>query len=294
MFGLLNVDKREGETSRDVVNQVQRWVRPHKVGHAGTLDPLATGVLVLCLGQATRLIPYVQQMRKHYHATFLLGQQSETEDIEGTVVALDSPPRPTEQAVKHESEQFIGEISQRPPAFSAKKVSGKRAYALARAGQTFTLEAKQVTIYDMRVIRYEYPRLEMAIACGSGTYVRSLGRDLAERLGTAAVMSALRRTAIGPFTAEKACDLTHANKPDIHRHLLPPVLAVGGMPQVTLNAMQWHRIRQGQFIEATDLAHVPPAVTDLAAFRGDGDLVAILTRRGNAQWGASRNFARTS
>ena len=134
LFGLLNVNKPAGVTSRDVVNRVQRLVRPERVGHAGTLDPLATGVLVVCLGPATRLVEYLQRLRKRYRAAFLLGRTSDTEDIEGQVVELAAPPRPTPAQIAAVLPRFLGQIEQVPPAFSALKLAGRRAYELARAG----------------------------------------------------------------------------------------------------------------------------------------------------------------
>src|SRR6478609_12096076 len=207
MFGLLNVDKPAGITSRDVVNRVQRLVRPHKVGHAGTLDPLATGVLVIAIGPATRLIEYVQRMPKSYQGTFLLGRTSDTEDVEGNVVELPHTPVPSRDDILAAIPRFLGTIEQRPPAFSALKVAGQAAYKLARRGEAVELAARPVEIISIDLVRYEYPELELRVRCGSGTYIRSLGRDLAEALGSAAVMSQLRRIAIGPFQVEESLQL---------------------------------------------------------------------------------------
>src|SRR5262245_35406014 len=201
MFGLLNIDKPAGLTSRDVVSRVQRLVRPQKVGHAGTLDPLATGVLVVAVGPATRLVEYVQRMPKTYQGTFLLGRTSDTEDVEGEVVELDSPPVPTRAEIDAALPRFIGTIEQRPPAYSALKVAGRRAHKLARRGEAVELAPRPVEIHAIELLRYEYPEMELRIDCGSGTYVRSLGRDVAEAVDTGAVMAALRRLAIGPFQA---------------------------------------------------------------------------------------------
>ncbi|HEX5470857.1 MAG TPA: tRNA pseudouridine(55) synthase TruB, partial [Lacipirellulaceae bacterium] len=175
-FGVLNVKKPGGATSRDAVDHVQRLVRPAKAGHAGTLDPLATGVLVICVGQATRLIRYVQRMPKTYRAQFLLGRRSETDDIEGQVELMDDCSRPAREAVDHVIAQFIGEIEQKPPAHSAIKLAGRRAYQLARKGAEFELTPRPVVVHRIIVRRYEYPELELDIECGSGTYVRALGR----------------------------------------------------------------------------------------------------------------------
>ena len=206
-FGFLNFNKPPGKTSRWVVDQVQRLVQPAKVGHAGTLDPLATGVLVVASGSATRLIDYVQQMPKRYRADFLLGCTSPTEDVDSEVVPLENPMVPTRDEIETAIPAFLGEILQSPPAFSALKVGGRRAYSLARAGQAVELKPRPISIHCLKVLSYEYPRLQLEIECSSGTYVRSLGRDLAEKLGTGAVMSALVRTAIGIFRVEDSIDV---------------------------------------------------------------------------------------
>src|SRR5262245_62072249 len=148
-FGLLHVNKPSGITSRRVVDQVQALVRPAKAGHAGTLDPLASGVLVVCVGAATRLIDYVPQAAKRYTATFLFGRASDTEDIEGIVTVLAAPSVPTRVEVERAAQQFVGNIQQRPPAFSALKVAGRRAYDLARAGQSVKLAPRPVTVYRL-------------------------------------------------------------------------------------------------------------------------------------------------
>ena len=185
-FGILNVDKPTGITSRDAVNRVERLFGKVKCGHAGTLDPLATGVLVICVGPATRLIQYVQRLPKQYRAVFQLGRESVTDDVEGEVELVAGAPEPTRAEIEAALPQFLGDILQRPPAHSAIKVDGQRAYDLARRGEEFELPARTISIYRLEVLRYEYPELELAIECGSGTYVRSLGRDLAAALGTAA------------------------------------------------------------------------------------------------------------
>lgn len=288
MFGFLNLHKPAGVTSRDVVNRVQRLIRPHKVGHAGTLDPLATGVLVVGVGPATRLVEYVQRMRKQYLATFLLGRESDTEDIEGDVHELVDPPRPTPAAIAAALPQFIGRIEQRPPAYSALKVGGKRAYQLARAGEEVALSARPIDVYSIEIISYEYPRLTLDIACGSGTYVRSLGRDLAESLGTAAVMEQLQRTAIGEFRLAEAVDPKLLTAENVLQHLHSPRLAVTSMPSVTLSPQETLRIARGQAIVRSDMAE---GESEFAAMDGEQNLLAILQRNGSAELRPLRNFA---
>jgi tRNA pseudouridine55 synthase len=287
MFGLLNLHKPAGWTSRDAVNRVQRLVRPHKVGHAGTLDPLATGVLVIGIGPATRLVEYVQRMPKRYRATFLLGRESDTEDVAGTVRELTDPPVPTRDAVAAALPQFLGRIAQRPPAYSALKVAGKRAYALARAGKNVELAEREIDVYAMTIVDYDYPRLVLDVECGSGTYVRSLGRDLAAALGTCAVMEALTRSAIGEFRLADAIHPETLTLEQIRASLLPAHLAVAQLPQVTLSAEEVVRIGRGQSIERSgaDLS-----TAEFAAVDANGNLLAILGHRGEGKLGPTCSF----
>ena len=284
--GLLNLNKPAGITSRDVVDVVQRLARPAKAGHAGTLDPLATGVLMVCVGAATRLIEYVQRMPKRYVGTFLLGRSSTTEDVEGDVTLLANPPIPTAAEVEAAARKFVGTSLQRPPVFSALKVAGKRAYDLARRGEAVELTPRPIEVYGLRVVRYEYPELVLEIDCAGGTYVRSLGRDLAESLGTAAVMSALVRTAIGPWTVESAIDPRTLTAFDWQERLEPLRKAVSGLPLRKLTAAEVVRVCQGQFITAA----MPVGTPEIAAIDAGGQLVAILVPRGPGQWGAAKCF----
>jgi tRNA pseudouridine55 synthase len=272
MYGILNLNKPAGATSRDVVNHVQRMVKPAKAGHAGTLDPLATGVLVVCVGPATRLIEYVQRMPKRYTGTFLLGRRSETDDVEGTVVELDAPPVPSREQIESALKPLTGVVLQRPPAYSALKVAGQRAYALARRGEDVQLAPREVEIHGLQVVEYAYPRLVLNVACGSGTYVRAVGRDLAESLGTAAVMSALVRTAVGGYTIEDAASPDEITRDSVASRLLPALSALGGMPTITLGDEEHRRISNGLSIE-----HAAASVTtEYAALTPDGQLAAIL------------------
>jgi tRNA pseudouridine55 synthase len=279
MFGLLNIDKPVGLTSRDAVNRVQRLVRPHKVGHAGTLDPLATGVLVVAVGTATRLVEYVQRMKKTYRGVFLLGRTSDTEDSSGTVVELPNAGVPTLAEVEAVIPRFIGTIQQRPPAFSALKVAGKRAYAMARRGDAVELAARPVEIHAIRMVRYEYPELELHIECGSGTYVRSLGRDIAEVMGTGAVMAALRRLAVGPFRAEEGVQIDQLSVEVIEERLVSPSWAVRELPQVVVDREEADRLRKGQSI----VNRFGASGAEVAALDGAGGLVGILVPAGRVE-----------
>lgn len=275
MFGLLNLNKPAGWTSRDVVNRVQRLVRPAKAGHAGTLDPLATGVLVVCVGPATRLIDYVQLMPKRYVGTFQLGVSSPSDDTELECTPVAEAPQPTLAQLEQALPAFTGEIQQRPPAYSAIKVKGKKAYELARRGDKVELPPRPVSIHSLEIVRYEYPELVLDITCGSGTYIRSLGRDLAQLLGTAAVMSALERTAIGNFRIQQAATPDEVLHEGVGKFLEPPTKAIGELPRRTLSHEQVQAIRQGKTV-----ARTADESGELAGVDSEGRLVAILVPRG--------------
>jgi tRNA pseudouridine55 synthase len=284
MFGILNINKPLGWTSRDAVNRVQKLVRPAKVGHAGTLDPLATGVLVVCIGPATRLIEYVQQMPKEYRGTFLLGRSSVSDDTETEVTVLSAAPTPTLAEIEAALPQFLGRIDQIPPAYSAVKIAGQRAYALARKGAEFTITPRPVEIHAIEITRYEYPQLELSIRCGSGTYIRSLGRDLAASMNTAAVMSELTRTRIGNFGVDEALAIQELTLEQIHEHLHPPGKAVSHLPRFELTADQLQELRYGRPL-SSDLQ------SECAAFDEQGNLIALLTPKSPGLLKPHVNFA---
>lgn len=281
-LGFLNVNKPGGITSRKVVDHVLRLVRPAKAGHAGTLDPLATGVLVVAVGAATRLIQYIHRRPKSYRATFLLGRASDTEDVEGQVVELAAPPVPSRQDVAVAATRLTGDILQRPPRFSALKVAGRRAYNLARRGETVDLQPRPVRIDRLEVLDYRYPQLTLEIDCSTGTYVRSLGRDLAESLGTAAVMSALVRTRVADFGLDQAVDLEQLSGRPLAELLAPPLAAVNWMPRTELSDAEITALRNGRPIRRP--AHETP---EMAAVDAAGRLVAVLVPRGPGLWGST-------
>jgi tRNA pseudouridine55 synthase len=281
--GLLVVDKPGGLTSRAALDRALRWFpRGTRAGHTGTLDPLASGVLVLCLGAATRLAEYVQDMRKTYRAGLRLGARSDTDDADGTVTPVAGAAAPDAAAVAACAAGFVGTLDQVPPAFSAAKVTGRRAYDLARAGRDVTLAARRVTVYGIDVLAYDYPRLELEVRCGKGTYVRSLARDLGERLGCGAYVAALRRTRVGPFVAGDAVPLD-ADPAAAQARVLPPGLAVAELPRVVLPPGDVERLRRGQ---AVPLPAGPAAGGAVAVFDAGGRLAAVA--RADAAVGALR------
>lgn len=244
--GLLNVDKPAGITSRQVVDHVQKLVRPAKVGHAGTLDPMATGVLIVCVGAATRLITRVQQGRKRYVGRFLLGKRSNTEDTDGDVISGGDWSGVNREHLEQVLPEFLGTIQQTPPQISALKVAGHRAHKLARRGEVVDLAPRPVDVYSLRITIFEPPEFELEIECGSGTYVRSLGRDIGERLGCGAVMSALNRTAVGQFELAQAVPLGSLNDGSLSESLMTPLAAVAELPQRRLDPVEIGWIRQGR------------------------------------------------
>ena len=244
-FGFLNVDKPAGWTSRKVVDHVKRLIKPAKVGHAGTLDPLATGVLVLCLGPATRLVPYVQNLHKVYRAQFRFGCRSPSDDVESEIEAIAGGAPVTRDQIEANLPRFLGTISQIPPAFSAVKVRGRRAYELARKGRSVPLKAREVRIDSLQVIGYDDEQLTLDVTCGSGTYIRSLGRDLAESLGTGAVMTALTRLSVGPYSLQAAVSPDEITKESVSGFLQPPQSGLAGLPALTPTSESLGLLRRG-------------------------------------------------
>ena len=278
MFGIFNIHKRAGWTSHGVIQRVRRLAGRARTGYAGTLDPLAEGVLVVCVGPATRLLNYVQQMPKQYVATFMLGRRSPSDDLETPVETLSDPPRPTLAEVEAALKRFTGEIHQRPPAYSAVKVEGRRAYELARQGAELALAPRPVQVDRLLVRRYDYPSLELEIDCGSGMYVRSLGRDVAEALGTHAVMTNLVRCAVGPFRLDDAIDAAGMGDEPLLQRLQSPLMVVSHLPRLVLSAEQVAWVHRGMLVRNADFA-LPTSLPPNAAFAAideRGGLVAIL------------------
>jgi tRNA pseudouridine55 synthase len=271
--GLLVLDKPVGLTSRDAVNRALGWFpRGTRIGHTGTLDPLATGVLVLCIGAATRLTEYIQQMSKLYRAGIKLDATSDTDDAQGTITPTPEVHPPTRAAVEQALGSFVGAIEQVPPAFSAARVTGRRAYDLARQGKDVRLSPRTVTICAIDVLSYSYPDLEIEVRCGKGTYIRSLARDLGRRLGSGGYIAALRRLAVGRFTEADAITL-HAEVDAARRHLLPIARAVDDLPRITLPEPEATRVINGQYVRAP----VPVAAesAEVAVFDENGRLLAV-------------------
>lgn len=245
MNGFLNICKPRGITSRAVCDRVLEWFPRAKVGHVGTLDPLAEGVLVVGLNQATRLEPWLHEQPKTYTARFCLGATSTTDDEGGVVSPSGAGPRPSHEAVSAALQQFEGAFDQVPPAFSAARLGGTRAYELARKGREVVLAPRPVRIDRLTCRHYDYPWLDVVVTCGKGTYIRSLARDVGQLLGCGAYVVTLVRTAVGPFVLDQAMpwDL---DAYQARNRLEPLRRAVEHLPQLVVGPDVLWRLRHGQ------------------------------------------------
>lgn len=214
MDGFLLIDKPAGITSHDVVDLVRRASGMRRVGHGGTLDPFATGLLIVGLGKATSELAKIIGSEKEYVGTLVLGASSDTMDLTGKIVPSGSDVQPNNDTVLDVLKKFTGEISQTPPMYSAKKIGGKKLYELAREGKEIERPARTITIYDLRLVEYIYPRLTIDVRCSSGTYIRVLANDIGERLGTKAYLESLRRTSIGQYKIEDAISVDMLRQQD--------------------------------------------------------------------------------
>jgi len=262
--GLLVLDKPSGITSRDAVDRAAKWFpRKTRIGHAGTLDPLATGVLVLGIGQATRLIEYVQAMPKVYQTRIVLGATSDTDDADGTIGVNEAASPVDEGKLREAIANFVGEIEQTPPAYSAAHVAGRRAHQLARKGLDVVLAPRLVRIDHIEIRQFVWPTLDLEVHCGKGTYIRSIARDLGVLLDVGGYVAELRRTRIGTFRVEDA--VTFETGPGV---LLPMNAALSALPSITVGDEATKKLRFGKTIEVEGAGEV--AVLDEL-----GELVAI-------------------
>jgi tRNA pseudouridine55 synthase len=269
--GVLLVDKPVGMTSHDVVAVARRTLRTRRVGHAGTLDPFATGLLVLLVGRGTRLAQYVEDEPKVYDATITFGAETTTDDPTGDVLRVADPP--TAADVDRAMASLTGSILQRPPDYSAKKVAGQRAYAAARAGSPLTLEPVSVVVHEWHVRRRASTTIDVTITCGGGTYIRALARDLGRACGSAAHLSTLRRTRAGVFDVADAVSLAEFTE-TVSARVVSLCSAIPHLPTQRLEDAELRRVQHGNAIDA----RVDGAVVALVA--GDGALVAVAQRDG--------------
>jgi tRNA pseudouridine55 synthase len=282
LAGILVVDKPVGPTSHDVVALVRRLTGQRRVGHGGTLDPFAHGVLPVFIGAATRIVEYHLGDGKAYRATLVFGATSTTDDLEGELRPVDGPP-PQRAAVEAALDAFRGAIRQRPPAFSAVKVAGRRAYSAARAGAPLELAERDVTISRLELVGWddaevERPAAELVIECSAGTYVRSLARDLGEHVGSGAYLAALTRTASGPFQLSDALELDTLRRLAADEALGTAVLPLDHglerFPRFVLGADEVRAVAKGQIVKPAQ--PMPPVDSEhVRLFDEAGQLVAI-------------------
>lgn len=269
--GLVVVDKPAGITSHDVVSRVRRLAGTRKVGHAGTLDPMATGVLVLGVERATRLLGHLLMTDKSYEATIRLGVSTVTDDAEGDVLETRPADSVTEQMVRDALARFVGDIEQVPTAVSAIKVDGRRAYQRVRAGEDVQLTPRPVTIHELVVTRVALPDVDVTVRCSSGTYIRAIARDLGEDLGVGGHLTALRRTAVGPYGLDVAQTLDRLGE---EFTLLPIADAArSAFPVIDLDDAQAQAVRYGRALAL-------PIDGLTAVFAPDGEFLALYRPEG--------------
>lgn len=268
MNGLLVIDKPGGVTSHDVVRQVRRLCRQRQVGHAGTLDPMATGILVVGVGDGTRIIQFLMEGAKTYRATFKLGESTDTQDAEGSVLTQRSWEAITPEAVESASQSFVGVIRQMPPMFSALKKDGVPLYHLARQGIEIERESREITIHKIQVEKIDLPFFTLVVDCSKGTYIRTLGHDIGEMLGCGAHMTALRRTRSGCFSeADCICLEDYMDRPEA----LPLMSLEQGLrefPSFEMSPEAASRLRNG----------IPPSVGEVSvdSIPASGSIVLLL------------------
>lgn len=288
--GWLNLDKPMGMTSTQAIGRVRRILNAQKLGHAGTLDPLATGVLPIALGEATKTIPFAQDADKVYSFTVKWGEARNTDDCEGEVTET-SDKRPSEADIRALMPKFTGNIEQIPPQFSAIKIDGERAYDLAREGQKLDIQPRQVTVYGFKIVKQTPDEAEFELNCSKGTYVRAIARDMGRLLGCFGHVSALRRLAVGNFTENDAIPLDEFEKimqsatPD--QVLMPVETVLDDIPALAMTGSEISRIRQGQtlkFLSRQDVDRLSVAgideMTELVLAIGDNKPLALLEKQG--------------
>lgn len=277
--GWVNLNKPVGITSTQALAAVKRVLKPQKAGHAGTLDPLASGILPIALGEATKTVPYVQDSIKTYNFTVTWGEQRSTDDAEGHAIAT-SDKRPDRADLEKILPEFIGDVEQIPPQFSAIKIDGNRAYDLARDGETVDLKARQVYIETLEIVSHTEAQTAFRCVCGKGTYVRSLARDMGVKLGCFGYISLLERASVGPFTLENAISLDIFQNPEHNltpeQVLLPLQTALDDIPVLALREAEATRLKNGNvlsFLSKPDLERMTQAGIEW----GNKNIVTALT-----------------
>ncbi|MBT3321611.1 MAG: tRNA pseudouridine(55) synthase TruB [Anaerolineae bacterium] len=251
--GVLVIDKPTGMTSHDVVNAIRRGTGIRRVGHTGTLDPRASGVLVVLVGPAVRLSEYISASDKRYQAIIRMGTATDTYDAEGAFTREEVTVDVTEEQFEAELKKFEGEVEQTPPAYSAVKVNGRKAYEMARKGEEVELEPRMIQVHHLEVLEWATPEVVVDVHCSSGTYIRSLANDLGEVLGCGAYLVGLRRTKNGRFSLRDSTPLRKLDESfergDWYKHLIPAAESLSDWPSIVLDADGVETIRHGQRVK---------------------------------------------
>jgi tRNA pseudouridine55 synthase len=287
MDGILNINKPTGLTSYGVVARVKRLSGVRRVGHGGTLDPAAAGVLPVCLGKATRIVQYIMGLPKSYRAVIELGTVTDTYDAAGAVVKRADPSHIDRPALETALEGFRGEIKQTPPMYSAVKHRGRPLYALARAGLTIARQGRPVTIYHLEVVDWQPPRFTLEMTCGRGTYVRSLAHDLGQALGCGAHLATLTRTRYGRFDIRDAVPLAELEEAfqnrDWRRFVYPMDFPLNGLSAVVIGAEDEAAMKKGQLLHV-DVINPPGEAEICRTYAADGRFLGILRRVTEDTW----------
>ena len=275
--GALVVDKPVGMTSHDVVQAIRNGTGLRRAGHTGTLDPRASGVLVILVGPAVRLSEYVSASDKRYQAIIRLGGTTDTFDAEGQFTPSKDPLNVTEAEFEEALKTFVGEIEQVPPAYSAVKVGGRKAYEMARKGEEVELEPRKIMVHHLEVLEWTPPEVVIDVHCSSGTYVRSLANDLGQKLGCGAYLVGLRRTKSGRFTLRDATPLRKLqeafNAGNWYQYLIPAAEALGDWPSIELSPDEVEGVRHGHRVKAKEADTVNEKVRGVST---QGELVALM------------------
>ncbi len=279
MDGVINLFKPSGLTSHDLVDRIRAVARQKEVGHAGTLDPMAEGVMVCLLGRATRLTPYLNPLHKHYQGTMTLGVRTTTQDAEGEVIYATDAHHITLEQVQEVAKAFIGTIEQIPPMYSAVKIGGQKLHELARQGIEVERKPRKVHIYSLEILGFhegEHPRVEFRVECGSGTYIRTLASDIGDKLGVGAHLSQLTRTAVGHFRLEDSHTLEELTDAEtLQKRLLKPADALYFMPRWKPTPPVLERLMHGNYVQAEHPLWTPG---DHILVMEDDTTVALIAR----------------
>ena len=299
MYGILALDKPSGPTSRDCVNKVTRRLPGIKVAHAGTLDPLARGVLVLLIGPAVRLTDEVHEFEKEYIGRFRLGWRSPPGDLETECEQVVAPGSIGRSELQGSLDHFRGEIEQSPPSYSAIRIDGKRAHELIRKGRDVEVPKRRVKIHELELVDFSNSEFTIRTVCSTGTYMRTLGSDIAKQVGSDAVMIDLQRTRVGPFTLSGACSLQDIPEASLESYLQSPRLAVSQLPMIGVQDLTLRRILDGQRLDwgqiASDYFVVEEGAIEpdfrCAAIDDEGTLRAIIEKQTDGAWKCVKGVA---